>query len=598
MIAALRAFAIAGVVLAGWPSPFQTPARDASPSAFGTSGLSGVVVDDLTSRPLRRAVVTVSGATSGVRLTAITDDTGTFSFTDLPADRYQVSAGKPGFVSLSYGAKKPGRPGIAIALDAGQQKKDLTLRLQPGGVLTGVVRDATGEPLPGARVVVLRMTYGFDTGERTLSSVAGGFGEPTDDRGVYRVYGLPPDDYFVVVTTSTLVRSASEMRETTTAEVDWATRLIRGQSSAMMAAPGPPPEPGPSLDYAPVFYPGGYTQAQATAISLKEGEERSGVDVLLGWTRTAKILGTVVSPDGPVPQNLQVNVIAHDPIPGIPFSGFGSARVAPDGSFVSPGLPPGDYTVTVRVGAGAGARGAAPPANAAALFGIAIVTVSGADVTTTLPLQKGVTVSGKLIFDGDASKPPADALAQRVSLNPVRSRIPTLGVGAATVDTTAGTFTFTGVTPGRYRISSFLGGGWQFRSAMVQGHDAADFPLEIGSDDIRDVEVRFSDKSTEVSGDLLDADGHPASEYSIIVFAADKAYWMPQSRRIQSARPSGDGHFRVQNLPPGDYYIGAVTDVEPGEWYDPSFLTELQAAARKFTLSEGEKTVQNLKIAR
>ena len=144
-----------------------------------------------------------------------------------------------------------------------------------------------------------------------------------------------------------------------------------------------------------------------------------------------------------------------------------------------------------------------------------------------------------------------------------------------------GAFTFSGATPGRYRIFVSLGGGWQLRSAMAQGRDVADLPLEIANQDIRDVEVTFTDRPTEVSGDLLDAEGHPATEYFIIVFAADKTYWTPQSRRIQSARPASDGHFRVQNLPPGEYYIGAVTDVEQGEWYDPSFLTQLLGTRRR-----------------
>ncbi len=168
-------------------------------------------------------------------------------------------------------------------MDAGQQKKDLTLRLQPGAVLTGTVRDGTGAPLPGARVVVLRSTYGYDTGERTLAQTAGGLGELTDDRGMYRVFGLPPDDYFVVVTAGSVIRNDRELRETTASEVEWATRQLRAQSGpSAMAPPTPAPEPGPAVDYAPVFYPGAYTQAEAASISLKEGEERGGIDLLVG----------------------------------------------------------------------------------------------------------------------------------------------------------------------------------------------------------------------------------------------------------------------------------------------------------------------------
>ena len=79
-----------------------------------------------------------------------------------------------------------------------------------------------------------------------------------------------------------------------------------------------------------------------------------------------------------------MNIIAHDTIPGIPFSGFGNARVDASGRFASAGLPPGDYTVTVR--AAQGGRGGA---SNAALFGIATVTVNGADVDTTVTLGSG-----------------------------------------------------------------------------------------------------------------------------------------------------------------------------------------------------------------
>jgi hypothetical protein len=88
---------------------------------------------------------------------------------------------------------------------------------------------------------------------------------------------------------------------------------------------------------------------------------------------------------------------------------------------------------------------------------------------------------------------------------------------------------------------------------------------------------------------------HPSARSGI--FAADKAFWTPFSRRIQSTKPASDGHFRVANLPAGDYRIAVVTDVEQGEWYNPGFLTEIESASRPFTLADGEKKVEDFKIA-
>src|SRR4029077_20966485 len=117
--------------------------------------------------------------------------------------------------------------------------------------------------------------------------------ESTDDRGVYRIFGLPPGDYFVVVSPSIGISRGNRMREGTAAEMDWATRQVRGGTPLT-----PAPEAGRAVDYAPVSYPAVYNQASASPSTVKAGEERAGVDVVLALTPTAKITGTVTSMDG------------------------------------------------------------------------------------------------------------------------------------------------------------------------------------------------------------------------------------------------------------------------------------------------------------
>jgi hypothetical protein len=588
------------VLLATALSAQQAPARDRSvpPVPTGTAVLSGTVVNDVSSRPVRRAVVTLSSADGDVRVSSVTDDIGVFTFRDLPAGRYYLGAGKPGYVGVTYGARRVDRPGTTVAVADGEQRPGVTLRMSPGAVLAGSVRNGAGKPVPDARVVVLRWSLTYDTGERTLEPFRGncaGFGEITDDRGAYRCYGLPPDEYFVVVTTGAGVRNATALRETTPAEVEWASRVLQGPAGAG-SAPPVAPEPGRAVDYAPVFYPGVVTQAAASTVTVKEGEEREGVDVVLDLVPTATLTGTVVLPSDTLPSNLQVNVVAHETIPGIPFSGFGNARVDRNGRFRSAGMFPGDYTITVRTPASPGGRNGASGVSASALFGTTTVTISGADVDTTVTLESGVSVSGRLIFNGSSLKPPADLSKIRVSLTAERSKTPTLGVPAALTDDSGG-FAFTGVTPGRYRLMAFAPGGWQMLSAVVEGHDALDDAVEINKENVSGADITFTDQKTEISGSLLDAAGHPAPEYSIIAFPVDRTYWRPMSRRIQSVRPASDGHFLIQNLPPGEYQVAAVTDVQQGEWFDPSFLAELVGAAKKITLAAGEKIVQDLKIA-
>jgi hypothetical protein len=63
------------------------------------------------------------------------------------------------------------------------------------------------------------------------------------------------------------------------------------------------------------------------------------------------------------------------------------------------------------------------------------------------------------------------------------------------------------------------------------------------------------------------------------------------------ARPASSGRYTVRNLPPGEYFVAAVTDVEFNAWFDPAFLSELVPASTKVTFSEGEKKTLDLRIA-
>jgi hypothetical protein len=75
--------------------------------------------------------------------------------------------------------------------------------------------------------------------------------------------------------------------------------------------------------------------------------------------------------------------------------------------------------------------------------------------------------------------------------------------------------------------------------------------------------------------------------------------WSQRSRRLRvPVRASTEGKFRFTNLPPGEYYMAALTDFEPNDYYNPTFLDQVAAAgAIKITLAEGEKKVQDLRIA-
>jgi uncharacterized surface anchored protein len=221
----------------------QQPARDGAHAA-GTARLSGVVVTyDQVASPVRGATVTLTEVAGGLsKQTTETDENGSFTFGELPAGRYDVSAIKAAYLKTSFGATRPERTGTPIAITDGQQVTTITLKMWRGGVITGLLLDAKGRPLPGANVSVRR--FQFVNGARTIAATTSG-SATTDDRGVYRVFGLPPGDYAVFNTVAGAGRlgGTPAAHQVTDEEIQ---RALRGgaagsPASTATAASAPPP---------------------------------------------------------------------------------------------------------------------------------------------------------------------------------------------------------------------------------------------------------------------------------------------------------------------------------------------------------------------
>src|SRR5262245_54905085 len=175
----------------------QRPARDSSAQAKDappppTGRISGRVVTADNGRPVKRARVFVTAAELPGGRGALTDDTGLFELSDLPAGRYTMTVSKSGFVSLSYGQRRPLQAGTPLQLADGQELRGIEFRLPRGSVVAGHVYDESGDVMPGVMVRVMR--YEYLQGDRRLTNAGSA---QTDDRGQYRVWGLMPGDYYV-----------------------------------------------------------------------------------------------------------------------------------------------------------------------------------------------------------------------------------------------------------------------------------------------------------------------------------------------------------------------------------------------------------------
>jgi hypothetical protein len=160
-------------------------------------------------------------------------------------------------------------------------------------------------------------------------------------------------------------------------------------------------------------------------------------------------------------------------------------------------------------------------------------------------------------------------------------------------------FELGGLMPDVYRLTATVTDpGWWLRSAVVNGVDILDRPLDAGSGDLTDAVVTFSDRRTTLSGAIFTGDGEPAPAYFMAVFPADRDLWHPLSRRMHLARTGTDGRWIVEGLPAGDYLLAALSDADQTDLYDPAFLASLVPNAVPISIEEGDETVQDLQIRR
>jgi hypothetical protein len=556
------------------PRPAARPRPAVDPL---TASIQGRVTAADTGAPLRRAEVRAM-SDLGVSRLVTTDADGRFELRNLPAGEYQLSASRSGFVSLTYGQRRPFEAAEVIALEQ-DEKFTAALALPRAGAIGGRIVDESGEPLEQARVQALRVR--MVEGRRRLQPA--GPVDVTDDTGAFRLYGLAPGDYYVSATPRDPVESTS-----------------------------PPGAAGWSFKSSlTTYYPGTASLGEAQPIRVGVGGE-SRADMQIGPTRGVLVAGIVLDSKGAPAGDAQISLQSEVVSMGVSAVLSGppplmvSAHTAPDGSFALPDVPPGPYILQVNIAPdlvylqtmAKAAETGRPPSPAIEMLragehAALPLVVGGADVTgVTVTTGAGGTIEGTFARDAGVTQPlPPDLRIE-----------PRLGIGGASrVNQGPSTFRLMGLTaPVRLQVPA-LPDGWAVKAILVDGEDMIDQPIDVADGRTAMVRVVLTDRITEVIGTVAPSSGSDAgqrrNDHTVVVFSSDPSKWTYPSRYLRIARADQQGAFRISTLPGNEQYLAvAVNYLEEGEATDPEFLAQMRDRATGFSLSEGERKAIGLRV--
>jgi hypothetical protein len=508
------------------------------------------------------------------------------------------------------------------------------------GILTGAVVDEAGEPVIGARVQAYRREisrFGAPTFESTRAAT-------TDDRGLYRLAGLVPGEYLVVVpqSQSTAPAAAADafMQSLFSGQMPEGGlgAMGRGGGASPMDPRGirvgewrltsgnvlsPASADGSLHAYRTVFYPAATSPADAAWVAIRSGEERGGVDFALRPVATGRVTGLVTGPKGPVAA-LPIRLVpAGDRLAGEPSSlDVADGQTAADGRFTLLAVPPGQYRVI--------AEREAPPdmsdmpeefksnpmiqmvmnmrgAGQTPLFGETTVTVGpGEAADVAIAVTEGVKVTGRLEFE-DGPAPAKDVLTRATVILRPLDREPG---GSSRVRTDAeGKFAASGVLPGRYAVSTSLpreGTAWLIKQVALGGRDVTDSAVVIEDKDVADIVVTLSNRVGQLRGTVRRetgagrgaAAGPPPALTAVVVPANYMSWTDPQliAERVHFVPVATDGSFRVGPMRPGEYLAAVVDDAQLDPGGGVAQLRRLAAQATRITVNAGDANAVTLSV--
>jgi carboxypeptidase family protein len=503
-----------------------------------TYPLSGTVTNAATGEPIRRALVHVNGP---MQLATFTGPDGRFQLTGVPQGQASVTAEKPGFFdeqALHPGSYTPQN----AAVNVGPGTNELHLQLTPEAKIRGRVLDPDGEAIDNLQVQLV--TWEISEGRKQLQM---GVMASTDDRGIYRIEGLTPGQYFIRT-------------------------LARPVFSTFGAVP--------RNAYAPQYYPNSPDLASAQSVELKAGEQAEA-DFTLHPAPTSNISGIAagaqnglsISFEGSDHEQTPANYLQFDPATGKFLLGM-----VPSGSwtlhFISNDAQGNAYYAEQNI-----------HVNGTDLAGLHVLLQPAPAIPVIVNHAAAIALTSST---GEGSPPANQRPGVQVQLLPVdNASNERFYAGPRPGGDPQGALFIQGVHPGNYKVVAQAFGPECVESVSAGNVDLMhnDSLISPGSQP-PPITVSLRNNCATLSG-TIHAERQNAPAFVIIV--PDSAPTEPQLFPVQSNQ-----NFPFARFSPGTYHVWAFSNVAGLEYANPDVLRDFPS--QQITLGPNQKVNLNLDL--
>jgi len=455
-------------------------------------------------QPARGVIVLVlpgdPGLSNKTTSKATTDSDGRFQLRGIPAGGYQLQTFAPALVTSNL----YGRQSQVINLNDGESVDGIDLALKPGGVITGRITNADGEPVIQENVRLISA----DQSKTQIYFPYLDMMSSTDDRGIYRLFGVPPGRYLVAIG-------------------------------------GNPNSPSSSISGNNAYYhPGTSDNSKATTIEVTSGSESNGVDIVTGRNKVYTASGRIVDATSGKPLvGMTYGYGVQDPQSknlGMMF--YSGSTTNSSGRFLLQGLTPGQYAAYAQ-----------PVGESDRYSDLAPFTITDGDVDGLIvKVHAGSQITGNVIIEGAERQPVPNISAIQLSYSSGSPNVARRG-GLLRI-ASDGSFRITGLPRGliRFYPQFYLNPKGLTLSRIERDGIEEKDGIDVGSDEeITGVKLIFSYGTGVIRGQVK-VEGSEITSSTMMFLNVRRAGSMDNVNNMNQP-VDVRGRFVASGLTPGEY---------------------------------------------